>query len=375
MNKMDEETIFQFLNGKLSYEESMKFKEWIEQSEADFKFYMECRNIWLGTAMHIPASQSVPSSSNRQFLPRQGIDKATSRFLKYAAVLLAVFAVGALASWLVFSRLTADEGSITEIFSLKGSRSFVRLPDGSSVWLNSNTKLTYDTDFNNGNERIINLEGEAYFEVMASISKPFIVRTSHLIIEALGTAFNIKAYPEDATVETTLISGELIVRSSIEEDKPFTLRLEPKHNITYFKLETKYNITTGQDENQVSEKTPGGTGKEIPDMGFSIKKNIRPEIYTSWKEDNWVIEGEPLINLAVMLERRFNTKIEIESGELADYKFSGTIRNETLEQVLKIIRMTAPVKYEIGIGVIKWKLDSELEREYKNLIQKLSLTN
>ena len=95
-----------------------------------------------------------------------------------------------------------------------GSRAQFTLSDGTAVTLNAGSKLKYDNRFGI-KDRIVQLEGEGYFKVAKDTKRPFIVKTSHLNVMALGTAFNVKAYSDDKTIETTLVEGSV----KIEEKK------------------------------------------------------------------------------------------------------------------------------------------------------------
>jgi ferric-dicitrate binding protein FerR (iron transport regulator) len=93
-------------------------------------------------------------------------------------------------------------------------------------------------------------------------------------------------------------------------------------------------------------------------------------LYTSWKDENWVIEGMPLDELAVLMGRRYNNRIEIRDDALKLYKFTGTIQNETLEQVMVILSMTTPLEYTIGKGNANWMLNKNLEKNYTRILKR-----
>ncbi|UCH15105.1 MAG: DUF4974 domain-containing protein, partial [Bacteroidales bacterium] len=103
--------------------------------------------------------------------------------------------------------------------------------------------------------------------------------------------------------------------------------------------------------------------------GKPVINNVeRTDLYTSWKDESWIFKGEKISELAILLERRFDVRIIFNSEELKDYRFTGTFQNETLEQVLQVLRLTAPLRYEIGKGTVILKLDSKLKLKYKKYI-------
>ncbi|HEX3007572.1 MAG TPA: FecR family protein, partial [Bacteroidales bacterium] len=124
------------------------------------------------------------------------------------------------ASWIIFMALgsvltiwlsrdnTVSAEQVTEITAPLGAKSFVKLPDGTSIWLNAGSKVSYDKNFN-AKERKINLSGEAFFNVVTNKEKPFTVHTSDIIVRAFGTRFNVKAYPEEKTITATLEEGKI----------------------------------------------------------------------------------------------------------------------------------------------------------------------
>ena len=129
-----------------------------------------------------------------------------------------------------------DKGDhYNEVVAKRGTKTKIILPDGSQVWLNSDSKLSYGERFND-TIREVSLEGEAYFDVIKDKNRPFIVMTNALNIRVLGTAFNIKSYAQDATIETTLIRGMIEVRKNNE---PATKKivLTPNEKLIYNKTE------------------------------------------------------------------------------------------------------------------------------------------
>ncbi|MEJ7914503.1 MAG: FecR family protein, partial [Chitinophagaceae bacterium] len=112
----------------------------------------------------------------------------------------------------------------TEIISGKGVRKSVTLPDGTTVWINADSRISFDPHMNEREERMVELVGEAYFDVVHIADHPFIIHTSKVSIKVLGTAFNIKAYPDDNKCETTLIRGAIELSTNNSLKQKFTLR-------------------------------------------------------------------------------------------------------------------------------------------------------
>jgi transmembrane sensor len=382
-----EETVIRFLNGDMSPGEMDAFNEWVDSSPENRSLFQSTQEIWLGRAISAPDDRFNPNTGWKkvEIIIRKGtyrqkyVNACRERRLYFrvaatAAIYIFLFGLGALLSWMVFTGKFSDQSPvICEINVPPGSRSHVLLPDGSKVWLNAGSTIKYDQNFNN-REKIVELSGEAHFDIKTDPRKPFIVRTSHLDVKALGTVFNVRAYPEDDEILTTLVDGKLIIEIPGKEVGVFTYALEPRQNFTYRKSGTAITArekTTGPAQVHTGvigemESMPAVTPKTV----VLVRTDIRPELYTSWKDDEWIIEGESLESMAKLLSRRYNTDIDIRNGELNRYRFTGTIRNETLEQVLEILRMTAPLRFEVGKGEVIWQLDKKLAAKYDGILER-----
>ncbi len=378
MNEMNEEKIIRFLNGDFEEGELREFEEWLNADEQNTSLFNSIRDVWLASAMYLKSENFDATKGYKKAVWmmnwRKSKQKAAGRkrkltlFLTYAAMILVLLSIGAgFDHYLTLKQRASQESEIVEIFSPLGSKSLVTLPDGSKVWINAKSKISYTTDFNK-NDRIVDLTGEAYFNVTSNKEKPFIVRTQHLTVRAYGTEFNVAAYPDDDAVSATLVKGNIVVSTEDNNASTAEYHLKQKENITYFIKDKSLHSSLDQekkeenkDENVVASKV---------ENHVLLKKNIKTLLYTSWKDETWVIEGITLDNLATQLERRFNTRILINSNELKQYKFTGTIRNETLEQVLGILVMTTPMKYKIDVGEVSWDLDKELQQKYSRLLNR-----
>lgn len=133
---------------------------------------------------------------------------------------------------------TTETGTY-KLVTLKGEKSYLQLPDGTKVWLNSCTTIQYAEDYGRSN-RNIHLSGEAYFEVARNEKKPFIVKANGIDVKALGTAFNISAYPEDTQLITTLFSGKVAVQPTLTKQQ---IMLAPNQVAIYYKSRNKIEVT------------------------------------------------------------------------------------------------------------------------------------
>lgn len=354
-NDNNEEKILLYLQGNLNEEEIFELMDWIETSPENQKYFDEVKAVWLATGPF--ASRRF--DENRAWSRLEGKTSAPKRIflhtrtfavLKYAAIIVFFFALGSFVSWKFSSSPQSADFSaeLTQITAPKGSLTSVVLPDRTHVWLNAGSTLTYSKNFNLADRTVI-LSGEGYFDVTSNKRKPFIVRTSHLSVKALGTIFNVKSYDEDQSIEATLIEGSVLVQSTDDSSDEFTYTLKPGENIIYFKPEAAERLQTGKP--------------------LRLQSHVRTDLYTSWKDKSWVLESEPLPGFIEMLQRRYNRQIVLDSA-LDKYKITCTIRNESLEQVLHNLQLTVPLKFETVDGTVRLTVDAQLREHYLKALQK-----
>ena len=194
-----------------------------------------------------------------------------------------------------------------------GQKANVQLPDGTNVWLNSAGSLTYDNAYNR-KDRVVYLQGEAYFEVNKDKTRPFIVKANDISVEALGTSFDVKAYPADNYVTAILLKGSIRVSSPFQSEV-----LKPNEKLTFTKSDNQFTKSVLLDAN----------------------KNV------SWIDNQLAFEQERLEDIAKVLERMYSIQIRFTSENLKDIRFSGTIKNNNLENVLQLITLVSPVRYSL----------------------------
>jgi ferric-dicitrate binding protein FerR (iron transport regulator) len=282
-----------------------------------------------------------------------------------AAVILTFFAGGLTAYFLNKNGVDRLPGSLSyQITTPNGTRSELVLADGTQVWLNAGSTLRYDPDYSY-KSREVELTGEAYFQVKKNTSKPFTVKSAGLVIKALGTSFNVKAYPDDQELTATLVEGKITVEGKVRSKEKFKYTLNPGQNLVL--LKSAENLHQGMGDQATAEDQVIQEAVNQPQeiRQIELERNVRTELYTSWKDRRWIIEQESFNNLAIMLERRYNVKFLFDPSQLSDLSFSGTIENETLEQVLKILQLSAPVNYKLGKGEVTIEMDQSLKERFK----------
>lgn len=262
-------------------------------------------------------------------------------FVRYAAIFIIAFAT----AWMLHEIIPNQNGAgypdqdNTVISVSNGSKSDIRLPDGSLVKLNSGSTLSYPSHFE-GNSRTVTLEGEGFFTIRKDPERPFYVNTTKISVKVLGTVFNIKSYPDENTIETTLVSGTVEIYDKLKAsgkllDKEPAAVLKTNERATYF-------INAGQ-AGSGSQSCLNGQKQatlvvdKLPDAGS----------YIAWKDNILRFDNERFENIIRKLEKWYGVTIDLNYPKLKDERFSGQFDLETVEQVLNAISLTESFAFDI----------------------------
>lgn len=198
----------------------------------------------------------------------------------------------------------------------RGGEYFIKLSDGTKIWINSDSKLKYPVEFV-GQSRNIELIGEAYFEVAHNPEKPFIVTSGTQRVKVLGTSFNISSYTQDNYIMTTLVEGRVKVENSLEE----------QHN-TYLQP---------NQQSLLNKKT-----------GLVQSKEVEVDEYIAWQSGWFRFNDKPMSQIMVTLARWYDLEVQFESENISNKHFSGGFkRYDSFDQARKIIEQTEEIKFEV----------------------------
>ncbi len=232
-------------------------------------------------------------------------------FLHYwqqvAAILLLPLLI--LSAYLYFKPASQIAETYQELFTPYGTWSVVNLPDGSKVWLNAGSSLKYPTQFND-KQRVVSMQGEAYFEVESDKEHPFIVKTKQLTVEATGTAFNVNAYAPDHVAAVTLVKGKVAV--TLDQKK--TISLSPGEKIDY-------------------------------NLGTALYNAIKPILINGAHERLGILIFRA--NLEYVFKRlgqTYNVEFILKDAELGKYSYKATFEGESLNEILRLLEMSAPIR-------------------------------
>ena len=270
------------------------------------------------------------------------------RIVVYAASIAIAFVFG----WGIFRWSTAaDVPAVAkavkgeEVLARAGERTRMVLPDGTQVWLNSNSKLNYNNGFTRG-VREVGLEGEAYFDVAKDIRRPFIVHTSSLDIKVLGTTFTIKSYAQDETIEATLLRGTIEVTRKDNSNTPRII-LKPNEKLVFNKRFPSPSRPV--DFSDLVSSAPSLAA--MPDMAVnSIRRDLHDSnmVETAWMYNRLVFCGDTFKELALKMERWYDVKIRIRDESLGRCRFGGAFANETVEDAFRALQLTTAFNYKIS---------------------------
>ena len=198
----------------------------------------------------------------------------------------------------------------------RGGEYFLTLADGTEVWLNAETEIRYPVQFT-GDKRVVYLDGEAYFTVAPDKNKPFTVVSTHASVSVLGTQFNFRAYPDERDVQTTLVSGSVIMQSE------------------------KYK--------QQIKLVPGEQGVLEKNSAKLMKQEVNTYLYTAWKDGRFAFRDARLEDLFNILARWYDLSVFYQSPEAKDIRFTGDLnKTDDFKSILKIIEQNERVTFTVN---------------------------
>ena len=323
-----EDLIIKYHNDTLSNEERDKLNQWIAESNRNRKVFENIIN-------HLTISQNdvdeakrstyrTITSSHRPFSTLKKQKQTRWSLLKYAAVI--TFCVSASVS-IYFLRLDPSENEVTPVAERnvltketeRGQMLSVVLPDETMVKLNAGSRLSYPARFDDS-IRVVELEGEAFFDVKRDEEKPFYIKTKELNVEVLGTSFCVSTYPDSRNPLVAVQSGEVLVREAMGTESVF-LRQDQ-----YAFLE---------DSELVSEEINEG------------------DLYFGWVDRKLVFNEESLQNIFEKISRWFNVDFEVSKEFTDPDKFTGSYQNPSLDKVMRSLSFSYGFNYEIKDRMIK----------------------
>lgn len=318
-NKHIDELIANYLTEGLDKNALDELKTWIAASAENQQYFIRQREIWFSAVSREAASvydkdkafenfrNRVESQKEIQSTSRRGF--SLSALWRYAAVVAIIIAVGCISYWQGEVNVKDTFADISVEAPL-GSKTKLYLPDGTLVWLNAGSRMTYSQGFGVDNRKV-ELEGEGYFEVKRNEKIPFFVKTKDLQLQVLGTKFNFRDYPEDHEVVVSLLEGKVGLNNLLREEKEAVL---------------------SPDERAVLNKA----------NGLLTVESVTASNASQWTDGYLFFDEELLPDIAKELERSYNVKIHIANDSLKTFRFYGNFvrREQNIQEVLEALAST-----------------------------------
>jgi len=352
MEQISFDIIVRILTGTADPGEEKIFRTWIDSSEEHQSYYRQFELIMERSReaekysrlnmqkawMKITQKAALPSGSQNdkgKFL-KPGIGRI---LIRAAAIFILAYGLGGMTFYLLTGnkQTPREEAKYYSVSAPLGSKSKILLPDSSTVWLNSGSELRYPGAFENDRREVF-LSGEAYFDVSRNQEAPFYVNANEIKVKVLGTKFNVKSYPDEGTIETTLEEGLVHIGKAGSSQN---ILLKPRQRAVFIRKCGEINDPALG----FSELRKAGPVDHIEQ--FFIFEEADTDLYTSWKDNRLKFRSESFEDMAVELERWFGVKIHIENEGIKSKVFTGSFDRENIEQVIKALKVTIRFDYEI----------------------------
>ena len=337
---MDIDTLIaKYLNGESTPEEIERINRWRQSSPENEQVFHRSEETWHLACHNKPFPLPSKSKTWKDIRQHIAVRYSLSTLVRVAGIAasIALIAGLALAYTFISREGTPVQPQQITLFVPGGVSSRMVLPDSTVVWLNSSSSISYPSCFA-GNTRTIELTGEAFFEVTKDETRPFIINSGNLQVKVLGTSFNFKHYREDThavlAVETgtvTLSAGTSGTATTLNAGNYVTVDNQTLHTRVYDTPLISASRTSHPPSN-----APKMTEGAIPASQFS-----------SWRDYRMVFRDEPFNNVLNELSRRYNAEFEIKGDEIRDYTYTATFNDMSLDDVLKLLKLSSPIDYTI----------------------------
>jgi transmembrane sensor len=316
--------IGKIVSGNATPEEIKELEQWKISADENMLLFEKSKKAWEKgdkyiTETNLQQDKSKLEKEYNRYLSDKVRKMSRQSFIYKIAAVLA-FPIALAIGWYLFGE---SEKSVQlteqfcEISSPKGHVSKATLPDGTEVWINTNSSIVYDASAFNRSKREIQLKGEAYFEVTASEEKPFTVITPHANVKVTGTSFNVNAYPSSLLFETVLAEGkiELQLKSGTTE----SLHVEPNQRVIFNSINKKFDV-----------------------------QQVEAEMFSAWRNGEVIFKDATLADLVKELERIYDIQFHLKPASLGELRFRGMFSyNNNLIEALEKIKKSSNVDYYI----------------------------
>ena len=317
------EKIVAYLDSRLTDDEVSSLQAWMLQSEQNRAYFEQIRNIYEMSERQLKISEISTETALQNVLQRIAPQRKKVIHREWLRRVAAILIIPLLVTSVIFlaqrgKNITEPDPAVNyiEFKVATGSRSSFTLPDNTRIWLNSGTKIRYPDRFI-GNERVIYVEGEAYIEVTSSKEQPFVVNTPTIQLRATGTKFHLADFADKEVKEVSLLSGKVAVGKKEDDNNTvLLLDLKPGQHIEYSVTDHSTRIIEGD-----------------------LYK------YYAWKDNKTVFRNDLMTDVVKRLSNLYGIEIELQGEELKTYRYRATFEDESLNEILKLLKLSAPIDY------------------------------
>ena len=303
---MNQNLLLKYISGKVSQKEKEEVASWIDADAANLKEFMSLRKSY---DAFLWQDMDAENTGTKKILSLRPL---AMKVLRIAAVFVLAFGL----SYILIQTLQKENVEMQTVYVPAGQRSQVTLADGTTVWVNGRSTLTFPSQFDSRTRRV-ELDGEAYFDVQKDPEKQFIVSTAHQsAIKVLGTKFNVKAYKESEEITTTLIEGKVHFEFNYVGRKPQYITMAPGQKLVYYPRNGRTELYTTSGEGELA-----------------------------WKDGVIVFKQSSLQDALEILADRYDVEFIVRKNVPDDDLFTGTFTSRSLEQILNYIEASSKIRW------------------------------
>ncbi|PKO99109.1 MAG: hypothetical protein CVU13_08270 [Bacteroidetes bacterium HGW-Bacteroidetes-8] len=334
---MKKELLLKYIKGEATNKEEIEIYDWIGKNPDNKRYFVILNNLWISQNISQNKADEREVEEIRLLTTKRGnLFKRYGKYISYAAVAVVVLSLSLNLFLLDSNNKLVRKFSNTpvrlselspdykhEIYTEKGVKAKITLPDGSAVWLNSDSRITYPDRFES-DIREVEFSGEAYFDVVSDSLRPLIIKTNKdFKIEVLGTQFNVRSYDNDNEAQTTLYTGSLNivskgVSSGLKGAKDIVTTLKPSESCIIREKQNPIHIK------------PADANKQY-----------------AWKEGKIIFDSTPLSEVIKMLERWHGTEFVVKDPSIYRFDITAKFRSESIVQIMEMIKYCSLVDYTI----------------------------
>jgi len=329
---MEQDILIRVIRGEATLEENRLVLDWIKESDENLNYFSELKMLWAISSTPDELSDEEELIKFKNNIPRKFSASITGHMFWFGfgsavSAAIIIISLGVLFGLINFQNsIQRDKNESANLsfsnqrsmYTDKGVKGKVVLPDGSTVWLNSDSKIIYPDNFSK-DKREVEISGEAYFEVTKDTARPMIVRTAKgFAIQVLGTTFSVKSYENDLESKTILYKGSIrLITNSKQDREEVVLEMKPNDCAT------------------------------ITGDGTTTLSRIDKTNDIAWLKGEIVFENTPMSEVLKVIERWYGKNFNVKDSSLYNYKLNATFKSESLIQILDIISLCTSVKYRI----------------------------